>query len=532
EAERELGIWRTKIERTEGEVRYYANLAALSTLTITLTEKEIRAAVGVTENERVQAGVEVEDVDKAYQTLLKEVLDAKGRVSKSELKQLSAGQFNATLHFEVSPQSSGPIRDRLQQLGRVARLEIDRQQHAEGGIVQKDAKITRGDTIFQVQLYNVANIAPREVATLTVAVPNVAEAYNALRDAAAKASARVQVSHLNEQDKQNVTAQLDFDVKRTAESAIRAAVAAAGEATSRQVVRAPESDSVTDTKVLYRIALFDLARMKPRDSVTQQIAVANVAASFQTIRDTVTASQGRIASSQLEENDKNNVSASLDFEVRRTEEAAVKAALDAAGETVSRQLAHAPPTEAATDAKVFYRLKLLPANRLKPRETTTLGLEVADVDATLSLFKAELKEAKGRQIDAKSGRERSGKSTARLIYEVPLAAAASLVERFKSAGSLRVLNTAHDSQAPEGNSATARIDVTIASAEGIVASDDGLWPPVKKGLSYSASVLLTSMTWVVFGLCVVLPWAVLAYAAYRVVRRVNRRSTAAPITTT
>ena len=38
EAERELGVWRTKIEELEGEIRYYANLASLSTLTISLVE--------------------------------------------------------------------------------------------------------------------------------------------------------------------------------------------------------------------------------------------------------------------------------------------------------------------------------------------------------------------------------------------------------------------------------------------------------------------------------------------------------------
>jgi hypothetical protein len=37
QAEKELGVWRTKIEEFEGELRYYANLAALSTLTLTLT---------------------------------------------------------------------------------------------------------------------------------------------------------------------------------------------------------------------------------------------------------------------------------------------------------------------------------------------------------------------------------------------------------------------------------------------------------------------------------------------------------------
>ena len=46
-AEKELGEWRTKIETAEGEIRYYNSLISLSTLTITLQEKEIRAASGV-----------------------------------------------------------------------------------------------------------------------------------------------------------------------------------------------------------------------------------------------------------------------------------------------------------------------------------------------------------------------------------------------------------------------------------------------------------------------------------------------------
>ncbi len=523
EAERELGVWRTKIEESEGELRYFANLAALSTLTITLTEKEIRSAIGVTENERVQAGVEVEDVDKAYQTVLKEVLDAKGRVTKSELKQLSAGQFNATLNFEVSPETGGPIRDRLRQLGRVARLEIDRLQQADGGaVVPKDAKVKRGDTIFIVQLYNLANIAARETATLSVAVPDVPTAYNAMRDAIAKAAGRVQVAQLNETDKQNITAQLNFDVKRTEEGALRAALAAAGDATSRQVARAPESDTVTDSKILYQVTLYPVARLRPRDSITQQVAVADVVASYNAIREVVTAAKGRILASQLDENDKQNVTASLDFEVRRADEVSVKAAIEAAGETVSRQISHAAENETATDTKVLYSMKLLPANRLKPRETTSLGLEVADVESTMALFVANLKEVKGRPIDVKSGRERNGKTTARLVYEVPLDAASGLVEKFKTAGTVRVSNSSRDPQAPAGNSATARIDITLSSVEGIVNSEDGLWTPVKKGLSYSAEVLLTSMTWVVFGLCVVLPWALVGYAGYRVVRRFTR----------
>jgi len=422
EAEKELGVWRTKIEEFEGELRYYANLAALSTLTVTITEKEIRSASALTERERVQAGVEVEDVEKAYQQVLAAVADAKGRVIKSEMKQLTAGQFNATINFEVAPQAAGPVRDRLNQLGRVARLEIDRVTQAEGGTTPTDAKTTRGDSVFLLQLYNLANIEPRETATMQVAVVDVPAAYQSLRDAVAKTtSGRVLVSQLNEQDRQNVTAQFDFEVRRADDAVVRGALDAAGEAVGRQVTRAAESEKVTDAKVMYRVAL-------------------------------------------------------------------------------------------------------MPANRLKPREVTTLGIEVADVDAAAASFAVQVKEVGGRQSDSKTTREPNGRVVSKVVYDVPLSAAATLAERFKSAGTVRVSQSVRDPQASEGRYATARLEVTLSNAEGIVAADAGVWQQVRRGLSYSASVLLTSVTWVVFGLCVVLPWALIGYAAYRVIRRSTRAS--------
>ena len=39
-------------------------------------------------------------------------------------------------------------------------------------------------------------------------------AYQALRDAVAKVSGRVIVAQINEQDKQNITAELDFEIRR------------------------------------------------------------------------------------------------------------------------------------------------------------------------------------------------------------------------------------------------------------------------------------------------------------------------------
>jgi hypothetical protein len=425
EAEKELGTWRTKIEECEGELRYFGNLVALSTLTIALEEKGIRAAAAITECERVQTGIEVEDVDKALQKALADVAEANGRVTKSELKQLAAGQFNATLHCELSPTAAGPFRDRLSQQGHVARLEIDRVQTNEGGTVARNAKVTRGDTQFLIQFYNLANVAPRETRTVLIAVADVPAGYQSLREAIAKTRGRVLTSRLDEQDRQNVTAQLDFEVPRGDEGALSSALATAGEVVARNAARATDGENLTDAKVLFRTALVS-------------------------------------------------------------------------------------------------------AGRLRPREITTLAVEVPDVDAAIAVLKAQVGEASGRSVDAQAARERSGRVTARLIYDVPLSAASALVEKVKAAGIVRVQQAAQDQQAPDGKLATARLDVTLSNTDLIVAKDDGLWPQVRRGLSLSALVLLTSVTWVVFGLCVVLPWAMVGYGGYRLFRWLVPKGAAAP----
>src|SRR5262249_9184433 len=167
-AEKELGVWRTKIEEIEGELKYYSNLAALSTRTITLYEKEIRAPYAIVETERVQMVLDVEDVERAQQQALAAIAEAKGRGARSELKQMAAGQFQALIHFEVAPEAAGRLRDRLNQLGTVARLDIDRLQQTEGGTgkPEEGARSKRKDTQFQLSLYNIANIAPRETVHL------------------------------------------------------------------------------------------------------------------------------------------------------------------------------------------------------------------------------------------------------------------------------------------------------------------------------------------------------------------------------
>jgi hypothetical protein len=427
-AEKELGVWRTKIEEMEGELRYYAHQVALSTLTIQLTEKEIRAAAAVLETEKVQMGLEVEDVDKAFREAREAVDAAKGRVTRSEVKQPAAGQFSAVLEFEVAPEAAGPLRDRLKQIGTLARLDINRVQKAEAGSEAiRTAPVRRGDTQFNVHIYNLTTVTPRETAVIQLAVPDVPAGFQALRDAVAKAKGRVINAQLNEQDRQNVNAQLDFEIRRTEEAMIQDALAKAGEIVSRTVTRAPEGESVTDTKVRLQ-------------------------------------------------------------------------------------------------------MKVIAAAGLDPRETIQLALEVNDVDNTLPLFAALVSEVKGRSLQPQLTHERSGRVTARVVYDVPLLAAPALVEKFKTAGTVRLETFARNEKIPEGKLALARLEVTLANTELLIPKDEGLWSYIRTGLSTSLKFLSMSVTWLIFGLCVVLPWALLVMGGWWLVRRWWRRPATTPPT--
>src|SRR5262249_54981897 len=157
-----------------------------------------------------------------------------------------------------------------------------------------------------------------------------------------------------------------------------------------------------------------------------------------------------------------------------------------------------------------------------------------DVEQTAAVFAAQVKDAAGRIVSADTKQEPTGQVKARLLYAVPLAAAPTLVEQLKKSGTVRAQETRRDPQAPDGKLAVAQIAVELESAESIVAKDSGVWPQVRNGLSTSAKVLLFSLSWIIFGALVVLPWALVGYGVYRLGRRMFApaavASTAAPAT--
>lgn len=517
--EKELAVWGTKIEEMEGELRYFAHQVALSTLTITLTEKEIKAPYGVLDTERVNMGIEVEDVEKAQTQTLAIVADVKGRITKSELKRLDAGQFNAVINFEVPPDATGPVRDRLKQLGNVARFDANRVMETEGGTGKPlDGKVTRKDAQFFLSLYNLANVAPREVTNFDVVTTDAEAAYKVVLTRVQKLGGRIVTSNLNRQNNDQTVGTISFQVKANEADALLQELKAIGETLRHQTTENPDSSNTTQSKRGFLVQILAMGAVPSRETAVMQLATPDVPTSYRKLREAISAAKGRMLSAQLNEQSRQNATASLDFEVRREQEGLVQAALSSAGDVLSRNVTRVPENETALNSKVHLQVTLIDAARIPPREATSLGIETADVDAATTMFTSIVRDAGGRTAESHAARERNGKVTAKLIFYVPLAVAAEVVDRFKSAGVVRVQEKERNPQVSDGTLAVARIDVTLSNSDLILTPDQGMWPQIRKGLTTSFVGLSWSLTVVIIGLLFVLPWALAIYVGYRMVR--------------
>src|SRR5262249_9491323 len=161
----------------------------------------------VAPRETTQLNLAVVDTEAAYRLILARVQKTAGsRVVTSQLSRQQGDQATGTLTFEVPAAEADAVLRELRETGEVLRLQVVENPDAQN--------VTRAKRGFVVQVYSLWQVAARETTTLQVATKDVPGGYRLLQDAVAKAKGRVHNAQLNEQDKQNVTANLDFQVRR------------------------------------------------------------------------------------------------------------------------------------------------------------------------------------------------------------------------------------------------------------------------------------------------------------------------------
>ncbi len=302
-------------------------------------------------------------------------------------------------------------------------------------------------------------------------------------------------------------------------------VKSAGEVMALQV-REITNVETTRKKRGFHVKLWALESATARESDEIQLACADVATSYRGVLEAVAKIKIRVRNAQLNEQDRRNVTATLDLEVRRADEAVLRAALSKAGDTYTRKVTRAADADNVVDSKVRWQVTFLNQANIPPRETYAFGVEVADVDQTAALLSASVLsgERPGRIVESNVSRERNGRVTGKLTYDVPLAKIHELLDQLKSSGTVRVQQSAKHPEVPDSPLAVARLDVTLSNKDLLVPSDDGFGPNVRKGLADSFAVLSWSLRILILGLCVLLPWALVVWAIYRLVVRMRRRT--------
>jgi glycine cleavage system regulatory protein len=519
-AEKELAVWRGKLEKIQGEINYYNNLISLSTLKIDLTEKNIATAAAATQQENVNIGVETDEVEKARADAIKAIDDAKGRIIESEMKKLDAGQLAAKIVAEVPQDAAGPVIDRLKQLGKVARLDIERKQTTPGGETPAPgARVEEKPTRLIVSLYNLANVAPRQTTNLNLASDDVETVYHRIIARVDEAGGRVVSSNLNRAKADQISGTIQFEIKSSDAATVLNDVRGSGEVMRMDMVENPDTANVTGAKRGFVVQLYSVSQIAPRETSSVQLAASDVVETHRLLAEAARVAGARVLASQVNQQDRSNVSGVLDVEVKRDKLADFDKALVAAGDVMARNVTRSADLDNTIDSKVRLQISLAGADRVPPRQTNVLAVEVRDVEGTAAKIASSTAGVGGRVIDSNLSKEASGRTIARVILDLPLAQADRIVEQIKASGGVRVEREATSAQIPEGKLSRARVEATFATPDAIVAADQGLWGSIREGLSTSAAGLLWSLRILVVGLCFVVPWAAILWGGWKVTRR-------------
>ncbi len=130
---------------------------------------------------------------------------------------------------------------------------------------------------------------------------------------------------------------------------------------------------------------------------------------------------------------------------------------------------------------------------------------------------------KGRIVDSRHTRGAAGRNISRITIDLPLSATRGAADKIKTLGMLRVFDTTRNPQAPEGELAVGRIDVTLSNPSQLVDADSGPWMRIKSGLSTGLTWLSWSLTFVVVGVCFLGPILLALWLGMKIYRRMKAK---------
>ncbi|MCL2646895.1 MAG: DUF4349 domain-containing protein, partial [Phycisphaerales bacterium] len=515
-------------------------------------EKDIQKPTAAFEQETVTLGLETEDVEGKYKDARGVVQEAKGRIVESELKKYDADQYSARIVADVPAEKADFVAGQLKQLGKAATFNRDRRQVATGGTGAPTVQVEQKDTRFVITLYNLANVAPRETAVMTVAVKDVEGSFRVVLDLVrtgvlsapgmpvdvneqrmkdAKAIGRIVTSNISGQQPEQMTADIRADVRTENASTVLAAIRDMGEVVVSTSTENPDTANVTTAKRGIQLRLVNVAAVPARETRTMRLVAGNVPEAYGKLLGALVEQGGvRVVASQLNEMDPQKgggVSASLSFEAKREALPAVeKAFADAGVDYLSRSIVRSSDTANTLDTKVRFQIdELVMSDLLPPRQTTVLGIEVGDVGKSLASVRGALPREGGvKEVEYTLTKDASGRVTGHLVVDVPVRDVMAVLTKISDLGGTEKVNQVTKNASGVGSEGEKRfikerIDLSLTNPAGIVKSDAGLLATVKSALSAAVGALLYSVYLIIVGVLFVGPFLLVGWGGWKVMRR-------------
>jgi hypothetical protein len=287
----------------------------------------------------------------------------------------------------------------------------------------------------------------------------------------------------------------------------------------------PDTENTTAAKRGFNVTIQAAATVPPAESVSLRLAVDDVQRKFDKLLGALRGIKGvRVTQSSVNQDTPTTTVGQIEVDVRGVEpRAAVERALADAGAVYVRSVSHTPPGQTMLADKSHVSVLLGDVNAIPPRETTTMSVEASDVTAAAGQIEAAAVAAGGRKVDSDWSQQPGGQTVAKIVVEVPQAKAADLINRATDAHRVLSIQREQTPNVPEGPFARSRLAVSF-STPGTIQGDQTLGGSIRSGLATSVYWLLHSVTWIVIGLCLVAPWAILIWVIARVIRRRRREN--------
>ena len=218
------------------------------------------------------------------------------------------------------------------------------------------------------------------------------------------------------------------------------------------------------------------------------------------------------------------------FDVAASDKAAIDKVIADVGPILSRSNSQAAATETATDRKVGYRLTLYNVAAMAPREKVAMSVAVANVETKAAELSALVRSSKGLVSGSNIQYELNGQGTAKLVFDVPLAALDVLLGQFKQAGTVRQQESTRNPQVPENELAAAHIELTLTSDGSIIPPGQGPGAQLRNAVYYCFITFCWVVICIVTGLIIIVPTLLFAKVVWKMINVIWSKPKATPTT--